>query len=311
MNSTTKLSVSWLMLLCIAVAASGCGGGPKQQLFESPEKAVEAMAGLVGAGDERATERVFGPGSLELFRSGDDAMDREDAERVRDMIAEGVAFYEHDERTRVALLGEDEWPFPIPLVNDKGKWRFDTVLGREELVNRRVGRNELFTLTALHEIVDAQREYASVGRDGQPRAFAARFRSSEGRRDGLYWPPVEGEPLSPLGDLLADAQVAPEGPPRPFHGYQYRIIDRQGPAAFGGEMSYRDDRGLLTRGFAVVAWPEKYGNSGVMTFMISHRGLAWQKDLGPETASLAAAIDTFDPDPSWSLTPDELEAIAE
>lgn len=310
MNGMTRLSASWLMLVSIAIVAAGCGAS-KQKSFDTPEKAVEAMAALVGTGDERAVDRLFGKGAMELFRSGDETMDREDAARVKALIEEGVAFHEHDERTRVALLGEDGWPFPIPLVNDQGRWRFDTAAGREELLNRRVGRNELFTLTALHAVVDAQREYASEGRDGNPRAFAERFRSTDGKRDGLFWPTAEGEPPSPLGDLLAEAESTAKPAPQPFHGYQYRMIDRQGPAAFGGEMSYRDEKGLLTRGFAVVAWPEKYGNSGVMTFMISHRGVAWQKDLGPETGNLAAGITAFDPDPSWSLTADELEVVAD
>ncbi|MCU0975751.1 MAG: DUF2950 domain-containing protein [Steroidobacteraceae bacterium] len=310
MNKMTRLSASWLMLVGIAVLAAACGKEPRQQSFDSPEQAIEAMTALIGQQDERAVDKVFGPGAYDLFRSGDEAADREDFERVKAMVGEGVDFAEFDDKTVVALLGEDGWPWPIPLVQQAGKWRFDTAAGREELLNRRIGRNELYTLTALHAFVDAQREYASEGRDGNPRAFAQKFRSSPGKRDGLYWEPVEGEPLSPLGDLLAGTDRSSDTP-EPFHGYYYRILVAQGPGAVGGEKSYLDDKGLLTGGFAAVAWPAKHGNSGVMTFIVNHRGLVYQKDFGAGTDKAVEAIQAFDPDASWELTPDELEAVAD
>lgn len=310
MNSNVRMSASWLMLVGILLLVAGCGKEPRQQAFDSPEQAIEAMVALIGKQDERAVNKVFGPGAYDMFRSGDEASDREDFTRVKAMAAAGVEFVEFDDKTLVALLGEDGWPWPIPLVKVEDEWRFDTAAGREELLNRRIGRNELHTLTALHAIVDAQREYASEGRDGNPRAFAQRFRSSEGRRDGLYWEPADGESLSPLGDLLANSEHG-GGAPEPFHGYHYRMLTAQGPGALGGERSYLNDKGLLTGGFAAVAWPAKYGNSGVMTFLINHRGLAYQKDFGADTGKAAAAIQAFDPDPSWTLTPDELEAVAD
>jgi hypothetical protein len=311
MNHVTKLSASWLMLATIVVLAAACSRAPQgPQAFDTPEQAIAAMESLIGKKDRKAIERVFGPGAVELFDSGDPEADAEDFQRVKAMVAESVGFLEHDERTRVALLGNDEWPFPIPLVSEGGKWRFDTAAGREEILNRRIGHNELFALTALHEVVDAQREYASEGRDGNPPAFARRFRSSEGKRDGLFWPVGEGDPPSPLGDLLADSDTNLPSP-SPFRGYYYRMLDRQGPGAFGGEQSYVDDKGQLIGGFAVVAWPAKYGISGVMTFIISHRGVVWQKDLGAETDKRARAIEAFDPDPSWVLTADELQVVKE
>lgn len=294
-------AVAGLLLL-----ASGCARH-EPGTFATPEQAVETLDGLIGSEDERRVEEVFGPGSLELFSTGDHNEDLRIAERVKGLIAERVAFEEIDENTRVAYFGEEDWPFPIPLVRTGERWRFDTEAGREELLNRRIGRYELQTLSSLHELVDAQLEYAAEGRDGNPRAFAQRFRSTEGRHDGLYWPEVEGEPLSPLGDLLAAADVAdPE--PQPYQGYHYRILTGQGENAPGGARSYLDAGGLLTGGFAAVAWPAKYGNSGVMTFVVNHRDIVFQKDLGPDTATLAAAIELFDPDPTWHPTADRLEA---
>jgi len=277
--------------------------------FATPEEAVQTLHDLLGSHDDRRLEAVFGPGSPDMFRSGDEADDRKAAGRVKQLIAEKVAFDEIDAQTRVALFGAKAWPFPIPLVRAGERWRFDTAAGREELLNRRIGYNELATLSSLHAYVDAQAEYFAQGRDGNRPAFAQRFRSSEGRHDGLYWPAPEGEPRSPLGDLLAEAASGDTDEPQPYHGYQYRILTGQGKNAPGGERSYLDERGLMTTGFAAIAWPAKYGNSGVMTFLINHRGMVFQKDLGPETGTAAAAIRLFDPDESWNATGDRLEAV--
>lgn len=277
--------------------------------FATPEEAVRALADLVGTGDERRAEEIFGPGSIDIFRSGDEAEDQKAAARVKQLIAEKVAFDEMDANTRVALFGAKAWPFPIPLVKSGERWRFDTAAGREELLNRRIGYNELATLASLHAYVDAQKEYFAAGRDGNPPAFAQRFLSSEGRRDGLYWPAAEGEEESPLGDLLAQAAADYDGEPQPFHGYFFRILTGQGKSAPGGERSYLDKKGLMTGGFAALAWPAKHGNSGVMTFLVNHRDIVYQKDLGPETATAIAAIQTFDPDRSWEPTGDSLGLV--
>ena len=196
----------------------------------------------------------------------------------------------------MALFGDQAWPFPIPLAKTGERWRFDTEAGRQELLNRRIGFNELATLSSLHAYVDAQFEYYAQGRDGNPPAFAQRVRSAEGKQDGLYWATAEDEDPSPLGDLLAGAAALESPEPKPFQGYEYRILKGQGKSAPGGERSYLNDKGLMTGGFAAIAWPAKYGNSGVMTFMVNARDIVFQKDLGPETAQLAAAITTFDPD---------------
>lgn len=309
MGSNMTKMVRWFGICSLVLLAAGCSStmaqAPRTQSFSTPEQAVEAMAALVGAHDAQAVERVFGPGSVDMFSSGDDDADQEDFQRVKSMIETRVEFSDIDDTTKVALIGDKAWPWPIPLVNEGEGWRFDTDRGREELLNRRVGRNELQTIAALHEVVDAQREYNSAGRDGQPPRYAQKFVSTEGKRDGLYWPSADGEELSPLGDLLADAD-AHAGVPQPFHGYYYRILAAQGPAAPGGKASYLNDAGLMTGGFAAIAWPAKYGNSGVMTFMINQRDIVFQKDLGPETDAIAKAIDSFDPDPGWSPTGDAM-----
>ncbi|HET6565315.1 MAG TPA: DUF2950 domain-containing protein [Xanthomonadales bacterium] len=302
MNITIRNKTRALLLLPLLVLLAGCNPADPGK-FQTPEAAVQAMYELIGQNDDQAIEATFGPGSADLFHSGDDAADQEDVARVKAMMEEQVAFEEFDENTRIALFGEDSWPFPIPLVRDGDSWRFSIEDGREELLNRRIGRNELWTLSVMHEIVDAQREYHASGHDGNPPAFAARFLSSDGKQDGLYWPSDDEDNLSPLGDLLAESDATATDA-QPFHGYFYRILTRQGAGAPGGERQYLDDQGLLTRGFAVVAWPAKYGNSGVMTFITNHRGLVWQKDLGEDTETVAAAMETYDPDSSWSPTSD-------
>ncbi len=296
-------------IACLLLCFAGCSP-PAPGTFASPEEAVQALHDSIGSGDRSWIEEIFGPGSLDLFSSGDEAQDHQDGQRVKEMIAGKVEIDEIDVDTVVALIGEEAWPFPIPLVRRDGRWRFDTEAGREELLNRRIGYNELWTLASLHEYVDAQLEYATVGRDGNPPAFAQRVRSSEGLHDGLFWDTAEGEPLSPLGDLLAAAEKDnPE--PLPFHGYRYRILTGQGPNAPGGEKNYLDGDGRMTGGFAAIAWPAKYGNSGVMTFIINQRDIVFEKDLGEETAAVAAGIQLFDPDASWSVTADNLEDIEE
>ena len=293
----------------LLLLVAGCGS-PDPGTFATPEEAVQAVAGLIGAGDDQQTEAIFGPGSAELFGSGDAVAAREDAERVKAMILAKVAFEEFDEKTRVAFFGEQAWPMPIPLVRtaDGKRWRFDTAAGREELLNRRIGRNELSTLTSLHALVDAQYEYRSTGRDDNPPAFARRFFSTAGAHDGLYWEPTEGEALSPLGDLFAEAEGygAPE---QAFHGYHYRMISTQGKSAPGGEKSYLDAQGRLTHGFAAIAWPAKYGNSGLMTFLINHQGIAFQKDLGADTGTAVTLVEAYDPDESWDPTGNSLDEV--
>lgn len=284
------------LLLVTACGSTAAATTPQVQHFDTPEQAVQAMSDLIGTHDAQAIERVFGAGSMDALSSGDPAADAEDFQRVKQMILDRVTFEDVDDKTKVALLGKAQWPWPIPLVHDDQGWHFDLEEGREELLNRRIGRNELFTLQALHEVVDAQHEYSSASHDGLPPSYARKFLSSEGKHDGLYWVTAEGEELSPLGDLFAEADpdvAVQTGEPQPYHGYYYRILTAQDS---------------VLPGFTVVAWPAKYRNSGVMTFIVNQRGIVFQKDLGPETGTLAEAIGKFNPDQRWTPTGDSADA---
>jgi hypothetical protein len=202
------------------------------------------------------------------------------------------------------VMGNESWPFPIPIVQDKGAWRFDTKAGADEILYRRVGQNEMAVMDVASAFVAAQREYASKGRDGQPAGvYAQRFVSEAGRHNGLYWPVSNADPVpSPMGQLAA--QAAADGYRRsdmnrqPYHGYFFKVLTAQGPNAPGGARSYIVN-GAMRSGFAMIAWPADYGLSGVMTFMIARDGMLREKDLGPDTGTLAPAIEAFNPDSSW------------
>ncbi len=290
----------------LAVCAAACATTVRPAAFTTPEDAVRALVDTQG--DRQRAEQILGSQGLEMLSSGDEVADRQDAQAVREMAMRRIAFEDLGEDRKVALLGDEGWPLPIPLVREAGGWTFDVAAGQEELHTRRIGRNELSTLATLHALVDAQREYALEGRDGFSPAFARRILSEPGEHDGLYWPVSEGEPDSPLGPLVAEAAAEgyrrEEGAPLPYHGYHYRILTAQGPSAPGGERSYLDAQGLMTGGFAALAWPASYGNSGIMTFMVNQQGLVFQKDIGPETAGAVERIERYDPDASWTPTGD-------
>ena len=205
--------------------------------------------------------------------------------------------------TQTLILGDDNWPFPIPLVNKGGEWQFDTKAGADEILRRRVGRNELSTIQVVEAYVQAQNEYAALDPAGLGRGvYARRFLSKPGKKDGLYWPTKAGETESPLGDIAAKASVEGYkfgGKPIPYHGYYYRILTRQGAGAPGGAYDYLVDA-KLRGGFALLAYPSEYGNSGIMTFTVNHDGTVFEKDLGPETGRLAPKIEAFLPDSTWS-----------
>lgn len=285
----------------LVLAASGCAA--PGNTFATPVEAMNAVAKVVGTGDTQRVKQIFGSDALDVIGSGDPVADREDALRVKAMILDRVEF-EGDDDMVVAVIGAQGWPFPIPLTRHGDGWRFDLDEGRDELLNRRVGRNELSTLATLREYVIAQGEYAAVGRDGNPPAFAQAIRSTAGRHDGLYWRVAEGEPESPLGPLIADAVeaygAASADASWPFRGYYYRILTRRGADAPGGERDYVDDNGLMTKGFAAVAWPASYGDSGIMTFVVSHLGIIFEKDLGPGTDRAARSMTSYAPDETWA-----------
>lgn len=271
--------------------------------YPSPDEAVKALLDALTSEDAESLKTVLGPDVNELG-SGDPVADEAARVRFVEAVSESHRVqFDGDDRAEL-LVGSEDWPFAIPLVKQAEGWRFDTVAGKEELANRRIGSNELHAIATTRAYVDAQHEYAARDPMGeQIRQYAQRIGSSEGKRDGLYWPADEGEPESPLGPLLARAVEEgyefEVGQPAPYHGYYFRILKAQGAHAPGGAMSYLNE-GHMTGGFGVVAHPAEYGKSGIMTFIVNQRGLMFQKDLGEDTEGLASAINEYDPDPSWT-----------
>jgi Protein of unknown function (DUF2950) len=276
-----------------------------QRTFHTAQQAAEALVAANRDNDVGALQQILGPDAATLISSGDDAQDRNDR-------AHFVALYEAHHRLAAAgkdemtlLVGENEWPLPIPLEKSAGAWKFDSADGAKELLYRRIGANELAAIRVCHALRQAQLDYAATGHDGNPPgAYAQRFRSKPGMQNGLYWPAAEGEPESPAGPFVADAEAEgyEYGKRHPYHGYYFRILKAQGPSAHGGAKDYVVDE-RMTGGFAILAYPAEYGASGVMTFLVSRRGTVFQKDLGDSTAEAAAAITTFDPDSSWTRLP--------
>ncbi|MFO1325329.1 MAG: DUF2950 domain-containing protein [Burkholderiales bacterium] len=292
-----------LALLVTMVVATGARAATNaQRTFATPEDAVAALVQAVKAYDLPAIRAVLGHAKSELG-SGDPVADRATA-------AQFVAAYDakhaivRDGDTAKLTLGADDFPFAFPLVKTGDRWRFDTVAGKNEMLARRIGANELYAIKVMQAIVDAQQEYASADRNGDGVLdYARRFASTKGKRDGLYWPTKAGEPPSPLGALVVQAAGegyrAKQGEPTPYHGYIYRMLGGQGKNAAGGALDYVV-KGRAIGGFAVVAYPAKYGSSGIMTFVVNQDGKVFQSDLGPGTAAKAAAMKLYDPGPGWS-----------
>jgi hypothetical protein len=299
-----------LLLLNLWVQLPARGQGTAKT-FASPEEAVAALGHAVSSQDQAALQTIFGPAWADLQNP-----DRVQATNECSAFAAALdqtSHLIHDSDTKCVLeVGTNFWPFPIPIVKQEGRWFFDTKAGQEELQNRRVGRNELAVLQVMRAYVDAQRDYASRDRDGtEVLKYAQKLSSSPGKQDGLYWPPTIGGEGSPLGPLVAFAQgegyrlppTDDDEEPGPFHGYYFKILTRQGKHAPGGKYDYVIN-GNMIGGFAMVAWPSDYGDSGIMTFIVNQQGRVYQKDLGPKTAKIAAGMKVYDPDPSWVRSPD-------
>ena len=280
------------------------GATPKQKNYASPEEAFADLVAALKSGKLEAVLAALGPAAMPLIASGDKVADREGRERFLKAYDEGSKVEKPDEAKAVLSVGKDNWPFPIPAVKDAAGWHFDAEAGKEEILNRRIGRNELFTIQAVLAYVDAQRDYYQMNPQKAKLAqYAQRIGSSPGKRDGLYYPTKAGEPPSPLGPRY-DAAVkegytkSEDGGPGTYHGYKYRILKAQGPDAPGGAYDYVA-QGAMIGGFALVAWPTTYGNSGIMTFIVNQDGVVYEKDLGPATAVEVQKIKRFNPDKTW------------
>lgn len=301
MKLSFKLSfviVRWLRVtlagfsLC---AAAAFAAPPVLKTFDTPEAAMNAFGQAVLASDDAALKALFGADFLaEIPPLGAEARQRFIDAWKKEHGIRPIG----EQRARITV-GTDGWTFPAPLIKTEQGWRFDPVVGADEIHERRIGRNELAAMQTLLAIWDAQREYASEYRDGDTLLkYASKLKSSPGKHDGLYWPTKAGEPPSPVGPALADAgarSTSPQG----YNGYHYKLLVRQGPNAKGGAYNYLV-RGKLIGGFAVLAWPAHYWDTGVMSFIVNHDGVVYERDLGPDTAAKAAAMQSFDPGPGWT-----------
>jgi hypothetical protein len=304
---TSILRRSPLLAAALLIPAhAGAADTPAQKRFAKPEAAVSALVAAARKGDTAAMATILGPESEEIVSSGDPIADKAALQRFVSGAAERTRLETLESGAVIAHIGKDDWPLPIPLVKDGEGWRFDTPAGREELLNRRIGRNELKAIDVAHVYVEAQREYARRERAGVgARAYAQKVRSEPGKQDGLYWDDPTGKDPSPFGPLLAEADTegykTPEAgdAPRPYYGYYYKILTAQGPNAPGGARSYVKD-GRMTGGFAMLAYPAEHGSSGVMTFIVGPQGVIYQKNLGDKTEEVGKATTTFDPDDSWT-----------
>lgn len=303
-------SRSWALFLAFlapfALPAADLG-----QRFATPEEAVSVLVAAASAHDTNAFLILFGPAAMDLVNP-DQVQARHDQTEFTTAFRQAQRIVHTSDSQCVLYVGETAWPFPIPIVRKDGQWLFDVEAGKDELLNRRIGENELSALDTVRAFVEAQREYAAKDRDGdEVLEYAQKFNSTPGTKDGLYWPrDLDGE-VSPLGPRVAQAQaqgysrsaVREAGArPEPFRGYFFKLLTRQGKSAPGGKYDYIIN-GNMIGGFALVAWPAEYGNTGIMTFIVNQQGRVYQKDLGARTVKTAAAMKSFDLDPTWVLSP--------
>ncbi|MGE5893418.1 MAG: DUF2950 domain-containing protein [bacterium] len=306
--SLPGLSLVMIFAAVVLFASSLAGavqGKARQKAFPSAEEAVNAMVTALKNNDGTELSLILGPQSESLISSGDETSDRAGRERFLKTFEEMNKLEQESPGKMILHIGNGDYPFPIPIVKTGEQWLFDTKAGKEEILNRRIGKNELSVIEVLHAYVDAQYEYASNDRNGDGVVeFAQKFASTKGRRDGLYWEVKEGEEESPFGPLVARAAQegyaakGKSGKPISYHGYFYRILKAQGKNAPGGQYDYVV-KGKMILGFALVAYPAQYGASGIMTFMINQEGVIYEKDFGKDSAKIAAALKRYDPDTTW------------
>ena len=290
-----------IALLCLPVAVAQQGN---EKAFPSPGEAVAALYDAVKANDAPVLNNILGSNAGPILHTGDEVADKNTADNFLRRYDQMHRVVIEPDQTATLYVGAENWPLPIPIVkNSGGSWYFDTERGKQEILYRRVGRNENDAIEILHALVDAQLEYASEAREGSGKHYALKFLSSEGKHDGLFWKTSDAEAPSPIGPLIASAASegysAKQGDLKPFHGYYFKMLTRQGSAAKGGARDYVVN-GQLTRGFAFVAYPAEYRSSGVMTFIVNQDGIVYQQDLGQDTQKLASAITDYNPDKTWT-----------
>jgi hypothetical protein len=278
-----------------------------QRFFSSPEDALKGLVEAVKTKDKTALDQIFGPAAKDL-RSSDEVQATAEFDEFVKYVAEKTAFAKESDTKIIIFIGNENWPFPIPLVKNNDQWFFDAEAGKEEILNRRIGENELTAILVCRTYVKAQREYALKDWDGDGiLAYAQKLRSDTGRKNGLFWRRASGEPTSPLGELVAQARM--EGykkdksvfkeEPFPFHGYYFKILTQQGKNAPGGKYDYIVN-GNMVGGFGFVAFPSTWGKSGIMSFIVNQQGKVYQKNIGPDTLKTVQNMDTYDPDESWT-----------
>lgn len=292
------------VVLAATLAMASATPAAAQRIFASPGQAAEALAAAWRSGGQNALLAIFGPAGARLVNSGDPVAEKAARRRLAASYDEAHRLEAEGAGRRVIVLGRDQWAYPIPLARRGAGWRFDVKAGAQQIIDRRIGRDELNAIAVSRAYVEAQRDYAAQEPLGQ---YAQRVASSEGKRDGLYWRVPAGGEESPLGPLVVAAEAEGYGAASaagraPFHGYFYRILKRQGPSAPGGAKDYLVN-GRLTGGFGLVAFPAIYGNSGVMTFIVNQGGVVFEKNFGPDTAAIAGRIAAYDPDASWRVAP--------
>lgn len=310
-NAPMKFKNTLLLLAAVpALAMSPSLWAADEQAFASPQDAVSALVTATENHDTNAMHAIFGPEGRQLV-SPDAVQAAQGYKMFVQRLTARTQFVTNSDSSLSLLIGNDSWPFPIPLVKENGQWFFDTAAGRQEILNRRIGMDELGAIAVCRAYVEAQREYAGEDRMNKGvLAYAQLLRSDPGTHDGLFWPDQAGEPLSPLGPLVAEAHG--EGyhhaatmlseQEAPYHGYYFKILTRQGRHAAGGKYNYIIN-GNMIAGFALVAWPAEWGNTGVMTFIVNQQGKVYQCDLGKKTADIASRMKAFDPDSHWTVVP--------
>ena len=292
--------------LVVLVTVGGANALAEPQAFPSPEAAAQALRDALEADDGEALRAIFGPEYADDLIGSDIAIVREGMRQTLEAMRAATALLPEANDSVILTIGRQAFPFPVPIVREGESWYFDSAAGLEEVLDRRIGENELAAIEALRAYVQAQLEYASADRDGdQVLEYAQRVISTPGQRDGLYWASAPGEPVSPFGPFIAEISALIQGKELgdPYRGYYYRVLKGQTEHAPGGAYEYVIN-GNMIAGFAMLAWPAEYGETGVMTFQVSHQGDVLEADLGPETAEVAPAFDAYDPDATWTEVSD-------